>query len=252
VKKLTKAGLKLIAPARAFYGRSSPCPDGASPLNVYAEDVGCLIEHLKLDRFAVMTRNIGSQFGFEIMRAYPEKALGLLGVSPALPFNNDERTYAKADPYHRFLTSSAFYFPKLLELFVKAGQIYYSRVPPRIFIEKSFQTSAADHHLMDDPEIMAAMVQGLAHSGENGVKAFLHTYKDVGAHTYEMILQAEFPIVIMVGAEDKAPRKKLARALYKDGGIERFVSPKGVAEFLGHAAPDLVFEELYKMWTNYG
>jgi len=252
VKQLTEAGLKLIAPARAYYKRSSPCPPKTSPLEVYTQDIGHLITHLKLDRFVVMTRNIGSQFGFEIMRKYPGKARALLGVSPALPFDKDEAAYAKAEPYHRFLASASFYFPKLLELFVKAGQIYYSRVPPRVFIEKSFQSAAADHHLMDDPEIMAAMTQGLAHGGENGVKAFLHTYKDVRAHTYEMILNAGFPMTIMVGAEDQAPRFGIAEAMNRDNQSIKLKKIKGVADFIFQAQPETVFETLNDLWKEYG
>jgi len=251
VEQLKASRLKIIAPSRAFYQRSSPCPPKASPLQTYAEDVGHLISHLKLDRFAVMSRNIGSQFGFEIARQHREKVVGLLGLSPALPFK-DKDIYATAEPNQRFLASAAFYFPKLLELFTKAGQIYYERVPRRKFVEKSFPTSKADFPMMDDPEIMAAIVQGLGHSGENSVKAFLHSYKDVRAHTYEMLADFDCPIVVMIGSEDQAPRRKHADDLYKDGGITEIIEIEGVGELLHYSSPEAVFAALDRLWETHG
>lgn len=251
VRQLTACGLKIIAPARAFYQRSSPCPPKASPLETYAQDVGHLISHLKLDRFVVMSRNIGTQFGFEIARQHRDKVIGMLGLSPALPFK-DKATYATAEPNQRFLTSAAFHFPKLLELFAKAGLIYYQRVSARKFIEKSFPTSVADFPMMDDEEIMAAMAKGFAHSGDHGAKAFLHSYKDVRAHTYDMVAKFDGPIVIMNGSEDTSPRRKHADDLYKDGGISQIIEIEGVGEFIQFSSPKAVFAALDQLWETSG
>lgn len=252
VKKFTSDGFKIIAPSRAFYQRSSPCPSKASPLETYIQDVGHLIAHLELDRFAILSRNIGSMFGFEIARKYPKEVLGIVAVAPALPFNNNDAAYSDAEPNQRFLASAAFYFPKLLELFVKAGQIYYTRTPPRKFIEEACRTADADYHLMDDPEIMAAMTQGLAHSGTQGAKAFLHGYKDVRAHTYEMVRDFDCPKIVMIGAENKAPRCRIASDLYRDGGLTEVITLEGISEFICYAAPEAVFAALDRLWLEHG
>ena len=251
VKILKDKGLKMIAPSRAYYQRSSPCPPKVSPVDTYVRDVMELIAYLKLDRFLVLSRNIGATFGFELACQCPEKAFGFLSCAPSLPIK-DESHYINAEQNHRFLTAAALHFPKLLELFVHAGQVYYTRVPPRKFVEKSFQTAKADFHLMDDPENMAAITKGLAHSGQNGAKAFLNSLKDVRKHTYRAVCESKIPIHLIIGEEDRSPRASLVKDLYNDGGIDKLIKVKGVAEFLKFAVPELVADAMVEMWEQYG
>jgi hypothetical protein len=125
-------------------------------------------------------------------------------------------------------------------------------VPPRKFVEKTLRTASADFPLMDDPEIMAAITKGLAHSGQNGAKAFLNSYKDVRRHTYQTVCDAKIPIHLIVGEEDQSPRLSLAEDLYNDGGIEQLTIVKGVAELFNYATPESVADAMTEMWEQYG
>ena len=245
-KKVIENGLRIIAPARAGYFRSSLCPAGRSPVEQYAEDVRYLLADLDLERVTILARGMGAMFAFEIARRFPDLVSGMVLVAPELPFQTTEM-YENASPSHRFILTTTLKHPKLLELYISAARIYYKRANARLFVEKNFANAGTDFHLLDDLQIMESLQAGLDTTYAAGTKAILQSYQDVKDYSFDQLVACQTSSTTILGSSDASPRRAVAKRMVSAGAKMKLIELENVAEFCFCAKPDLIIEQLLAM-----
>lgn len=243
IGKLADSGLKLIAPARPGYFRSSICPDGQSPAEQYAQDALYLLSELGHDKCSILTRGMGAMFAYELAYELKHKIDGMVLIGPEIPFETED-VYQDVSPGHRFILAATLKYPKLLELYISAARIYFKRARTRAFIEKNFANAKADLHLLDDPHIMQALRAGLDATYASGTKAVLQCYQDVRNYRYDRVVACQTPATVVLGFSDASPRRAITKKMIADGAKLDLVELDDVAEFCFHAKPDLIISYL--------
>lgn len=248
ISKIVERGLKIIAPARPGYMRSSLCPDGKSPSVQYAKDVHHLITHLNLEKVTILARGMATQHAYEILFLNPDIVKGLLLITPEMPYKMSE-TYANLSPAYRFVLNTALSYPKLLELYIKAARIFYGRVSTREFIEKHYEGANADFHILDNAEIMEALKLGLDAAYASGTKAILQTLQDIKDYDYEQVLACKVPVTAIIAKSVGSPRRVILESLVASGAAIDLVELEDIAMFCFYIKPDLVLDRL-KAWAG--
>lgn len=97
----TECGIRLISPDRAGVGLSDPQP-GRTVLD-WAHDVAELLDHLDVDRFAVMGWSMGGQYAAAVGHALPHRVTRVAIIAGALPLT-EPGVFAELPAMDRFLT----------------------------------------------------------------------------------------------------------------------------------------------------
>lgn len=97
----TECGIRLISPDRPGVGMSDPQP-GRTVLD-WAHDVGELLDHLDVDRFAVMGWSMGGQYAAAVGHALRHRVTRVAIIAGALPLT-EPGVFEELPVMDRFLT----------------------------------------------------------------------------------------------------------------------------------------------------
>jgi pimeloyl-ACP methyl ester carboxylesterase len=97
----TETGIRLISPDRPGVGLSDPKPDRT--VLDWAHDVAELLDHLDVDRFAVMGWSMGGQYAAAVAHALRHRVTRLAIIAGALPLT-DPGVFEELPVMDRFLT----------------------------------------------------------------------------------------------------------------------------------------------------
>jgi pimeloyl-ACP methyl ester carboxylesterase len=85
-EEVAKAGLRILAPERPGYGKSSPNPK-ATAVSDWVSDVDVLADHLKLDRFHVIGVSGGGPFALACAALLPQRVMTATVISSPSPMD---------------------------------------------------------------------------------------------------------------------------------------------------------------------
>ena len=146
------AGLRVISPDRPGLGESSPAP-GRTTAD-WADDVAALLDHLDVDRVAVLGWSMGGQYALACAARIPDRVTRTVVVAGALPLD-DATTFGQLNAMDRRLTRLSEHHPHVArDVFGALGDVARHR-------------PAAWGHLSerDAPPDEAAALEALADRG---------------------------------------------------------------------------------------
>ena len=237
----TIRGLKIIIPARPYYGRSSPYPKNVNHLEQTADDFKYLLDHLGIEKAAFLSHTLGGIFGLEMATRYPETVAALVTLSPALP-HGDLGDEEKMPRHHRFLTGVVLKFPQLLEFVGRAGYKYYQRVGPKRFLYYIYGDIPCDVAVIEDPRYQDLLFRALEFGHGHKHRGYVAGYRHMPKDPIELCLNLPQRLHVIIGDSDKNTRVTRANYLQSLGADIDVVMAKNGADMLIYTHAELVID----------
>ena len=201
-------GLRVVAPVRAGYGRSSNMDRKADVVAVTRQDTVALLDHLAISRLPYVPQGNDMLWAVDLAAEYPERICEIVGICarPCLP---GDQHYARMAKWHRFFLSTAKHSPSLLDFTAKAAFALARRIGPRAMFTNMNKGSEADHRLMSDPvtqPIMHMAASEILFTDESdAAQAFaMETLATEADWSDRMHAAKDTPIWAINGAQDPA------------------------------------------------
>lgn len=150
--------VRLIAPDRPGFGLSDPMP--ARRYLDFAADVEALIDHLALDRVALVGVSGGGPYALASAAYMPARVTNVLLVSSVAPVAGPEATQGLERP-HRIIFGGGVRAPRLLRALTGIAGWAWRRHPDRMFERVVGMNLPADRPIMRRAEVRAALIAGL-------------------------------------------------------------------------------------------
>lgn len=158
-------GLRLIAPDRPGYGRSTHNPN-RTLLN-WTDDVGALADALKLEKFAVLGVSGGGPGALACAWKFPHRVTSAIVVASPVP-TNLPGVLIGISRVNRFFMSLARWWPWLSNLNVRFLASIIRRNPGRYIDTMQAKLHEVDKAVLARPEIRNILVTDFPHALRNG------------------------------------------------------------------------------------
>jgi pimeloyl-ACP methyl ester carboxylesterase len=158
-----EAGVRILSPDRPGLGDSTPAP-GRTTAD-WAADVAGLLDHLGIDRVAMLGWSMGGQYALACAARLGDRVTRTVVVAGALPLD-DPTTFAQLNPMDRRLTRLAQHHPHVArEVFVALGDV--ARHRPSAWVHLSERAAPPDEaaalEALPDPGIAHGAAVALSH-----------------------------------------------------------------------------------------
>lgn len=152
-------GIRIIVPVRPGFGHTTNVSDRSSLLTTIIEDTRAVLDQCTVDKCPIVSSGGDSFFAYHLVNAYPERFSAILNASAGFPVTLPAQ-YERMEKWHRFILANARYAPNVLPFLVKAGFSLAKRIGKRDFLSAVYAKSPADTAVINDPEIIEAMLTG--------------------------------------------------------------------------------------------
>jgi len=245
----TVKGLRIIVPARPFYGRSDAYPKNVDHPTQTAKDFIALLDHLNIQRALLVGQTLGGMYALALTRDFPERVSGIVSITPLLPHLTPEHS-SGMPKLHRFISDIIRKQPRLLNFIARAGTAYYRRVGPMKFLQHVFGDLECDVDIINDPVNQEALIRTLLFGSTHGHKGYVAGYSHMMLDTTDLMKKIPFPIYGIIGNQDKNTRMDRAKSLQDLGVDFKIITAKGGGELLIYSHPYLVIDTILKAWKT--
>jgi len=237
------AGFRMIIPARPYYGRSTPYPDGVVNYEQTTDDMIALMEHLGVARALLVSISSGGMFAGALIDAHPERCIGHVALAPAFAVESAEEE-AKMPKMYRFMNSVVKRHPRLLETFLKLGMAYHNRVGSVRYLHRILGDVPADLAVINDESNLDAIVRGLEFCGTHGHLGIFNDYKTILSDSNEAFMRTPFPTFTVIGTDDRNSRLLRTNRMIDAGGNIRKVMADHGGTLILYTHGDLVVQTM--------
>lgn len=249
VERAEQLGLRIIAPARPCYGRSTcPVDRVLDPVTI-AGDLAHLLDKLGIRQVAIICQVAGGITALAMAESHPERVAGLVLVTPLFPsasFTDD----GKLPFFHRFLANVTENHPSLLEFVCRSGMAFHNRVGTRNFLGKFAHDHPVDIALLDDPETFVDMVAGVRFCSTNGHRGFFSDYRYMPRDSMTRLLALDLPVIAIAGDGIDPQRHRTVTELVARHPQGEMVVAEGGGHYLHFSHPHLMSETLAMLWER--
>jgi len=246
---LIEKNLRMIIPARAFYGRSSPAPVGAVNYEQTTIDFDILLTRLGISKSVHLSQTLGGSYSLAYAAKHPRQVAALVGVSPMLPLGSaqDEKDMSK---FPRFISSIVHRHPKMLDFIVRSGTLYHKRVGSKRFLETIVCHTEPDKKIVNDLNNLDAIIRGFQFGSQHGTKAYLYDFRNFPPDASAKIMALACPTYVIIGTHDSRSRVARAEHLIKAGANMEIIMAEGGGNMLFFSHPALIADTLAKAWEQ--
>ena len=151
--------MRMIVPVRAGYGNSSPLPRHRDAFEVAISDMLELADHLRIDRFPFLAQCDDFHLAVATACAVPGRITRIIGLGAIMPAVTALH-YKRMTKWTRFIYANARYAPRVFPYIAMVFFQCARRLGPRRFMQVVMSDSKADLAVLDDNEILTAMLRG--------------------------------------------------------------------------------------------
>jgi pimeloyl-ACP methyl ester carboxylesterase len=188
VQKLTAAGYRLITPDLRGFGESD-APDGPYSMELFADDVVALLDHLHIPRAVVGGMSMGGYVLFSICERYPERLAGACFIT----------TRAAADDE----AGKARRLQLAQEVMKFGSQVVAEAFEKLLFAEAS---------LVERPKLVAEVYRWMTATDSRGLAGGLLAMRERRDYT-AFLPMLTVPALAIGAAGDRAAPPELSRAI---------------------------------------
>lgn len=229
-------GIRVIVPIRAGYGRSDLHPKGADHLTAVTLDYAAVLDHLGVERVAVLALGADLRFAANLALVLPGRVSGILGCAAWLPARGPA-PHARMSRWHRMIHTNARLAPKMLTFLVQAAFSLSRRMGKAPFLSACLSESPADLAAFAEPEVRDALLHGTEVCFGHRASAHEAVVRDsIGSsRDWSGPLKAcRVPVLLLQGDQDPMAPAETIRELAAD-------YPEVEVEFLSHTGQLLLF-----------
>lgn len=151
--------MRMIVPVRAGYGHSSPIPKRRDAYEVAIADMLALGDHLDIGRCPVLAFCDDFHLAVAMANEAGERITAIIGVGPTMPAVTAEH-YRRMPGWTRFIYVNARYAPRAFPYVTMAFFQCIRRLGPKRFMQTVVASSKADLRVLEDDEILTALLRG--------------------------------------------------------------------------------------------
>lgn len=210
--------IRVIVPHRAGFGRSDLHPKGVDYNDAVARDYLVVLDHLGLNRVAVLCQGADLRFACALSLVRPGLVTGILGCAAQLPLRHAAQ-YDRMDKWQRFILANARYAPKVLPFLVQAGYSLARRLGKEKFFTLVNGGSAADMKAFARPEIREAVLLGSEISLGAKIsahQAFTRECLSSEKDWSHLVQAVKVPVALLQGDQDPQTPVQTVRELMVD------------------------------------
>ncbi len=204
-----RANMQIVAPLRPGFGRTSIYEGASSDPYSFALEMEELLDHLRIDKAALMTVSSGLVHGLAAAQLMPDRFTSITASHPLLPVLGDEDLEG-TNGYNRLIPQTRLRFPQALRFMGKAGFAFVKTKGPEAFAKAVTRASAKDVEWVSRPNILPIIVEGLYVHQENG---YIGNYGDISfAEDWRpLLIDCPVPVRLVIGEHDRNVQWNAAR-----------------------------------------
>ena len=205
----SRAGLQVIAPLRPGFGRTTIYSGEASDPIAFAPEIAELLDHLKVERAAILTLRSGLVHALAAAQLMPGRFTKITAANPILPATC-VADLEGTNGYNLLIPKTRLHFPHALRFLCKAGFAYVTTKGPEAFAQAVVRDSPKDLEWVNRPEILPVIVGGLPVHREQG---YVGNYGDIAyADDWtDLLTQSPVPVRMVIGEHDRNVQWSAAR-----------------------------------------
>ena len=241
--ELHRRDIRLIAPERPHFGSAPGCGRAVRDMvGAIADDMLAVLDHLGLERVAVLGHMAGAVYAFGLAARAPTRVSRVVSVAGGVPIRSI-RQFKDMSRRQRTIAYSARFLPRALPVLLHAGvrQIQFGGV--RNFIEALYAHSPPDRAVLTRPDAAAAIENGVKFAVNQGYRGFeidsYHVVRDWSAYPEG----TRCPIDLVHGSADPvvsfASVEEFARGLGKRCRLHRI---DGAGQLILHDRPEFILD----------
>lgn len=246
-----QTGLRVIAPIRSGFGASTPLRGDQDRVQVFAEDILALMDHLGVRAAPFMVADEDMVYAARIFRLAPQRIQTVVGLAAFLPLTRTEQ-YERMANWHRFVLGTARYTPQLLPFVVQIAFSMARHLGKAEFVRRVYSGSPADVALTRNSRSFEAVDCGseiVLNEGFDAAKAYAQEISIVHRTDW----RPEFDrmcdgvsVMNIVGAEDQGILPETFEEYRQDYPKVDLVRVEGTGSFMFFERWDLVLDLLEK------
>ncbi len=237
------ARVRVISPLRPGFGKSSIDPSADGELDRFAARLKAMLDDQGIDRIQVMAENTGFIAASYTCALLGDRALGLVGVSPAVPLT--ERAFFKTmSRQQRNLYYIARYAPRLMPMIIRSIVAKCDSGFDEEWITEHFQDSPLDLELMEREEFKRAAREAYAVNYAVGVEGVTREFNATGRDWTPVLDRITCPITLTTGFASGQFGPDVLRKVAETRPNMRVEIIERAAYFVLHQRPDEVFRLL--------
>lgn len=196
----SRAGLQIIAPLRPGFGRTTIYDGESSDPMAFAPDVKELLDHLKVDKAAIMSVRSGLVHGLAAAQLMPQRFTSITAANPILPVLCDADLEG-TNGYNLLIPKTRLHFPHALRFLCKAGFAFVTAKGPEAFTKAVVRDSPKDLEWVSRTEVLSSIIAGQLVHREQG---YVGNYGDIAyADDWTHLLTgSSVPIRMVIGEHD--------------------------------------------------
>lgn len=192
-------GIRLIIPERPGVGLSCIAPN-MTLLN-WAEDVGQLLDQLKIERVHVAGLSSGAPHAAAFASILEHRTINLGIIAAQMPVDELPKG-VRIGTIHRFLTSAARIFPSMAHKQLESNYAKLLADPEKMLEEYKVKTNGADQLLHQDPAINSIRLQNIQDAAKRPsslyARELVRTFRPWGFKLSEL----KVPVILWHGKQD--------------------------------------------------
>ncbi len=204
-----KKGIRIIGPLRPGFGKTTVYPGEASEPRDFAPDVRALLDHLGIERVALVASSSGLVHGLAAAALMPERIASITACHPLLPVLEDADLEG-TNGYNYLLPHARLHFPASVKFLCKAGFAFVMRSGPAAFGKAVMRASAKDVEWITRPDILPVMVHGRRVHRDQG---HVGNFGDLNyrADWRPLLTECPVPVRLVIGIHDRNVQWAAAR-----------------------------------------
>lgn len=160
-----RLGLKIISMDRPGYGLSDHGPHYS--IIDLTEDISELVEHLGIEKFAVIGTSGGGPYGLAVAYKFPERVVGAVVVCGIAPLS--ESLMAKyMRPYYRGLILLTSLVPFVLNMVINKHAFQVNQYPDRVIEHLINKSPQCDREVLNIPSVRELAILTAKEAYRNG------------------------------------------------------------------------------------
>jgi len=209
VQLAKRYGIRIIGPLRPGFGKTTVYPGEASEPRDFAPDVRALLDHLRIERVALVASSSGLVHGLAAAALMPDRIASITACHPLLPVLEDADLEG-TNGYNYLLPHARLHFPASVKFLCKAGFAFVMRSGPAAFGKAVMRASPKDVEWITRPEILPVMVRGRRVHRDQG---HVGNFGDLNyrADWRPLLTDCPVPVRLVIGEHDRNVQWAAAR-----------------------------------------
>jgi|GEM_PF-1666904 len=240
-----RAGLRIIAPWRPFYGDTRGHGFGLSGLPHFAQNVRALLDQLQLDRVTGFATQAGAPYMFACAKASPARFERIVGAGAFLPVSGEEEM-AMIPLSHRLSIAAVRSAPTFARMYQRGMRASIGKGSFHRFIDNFYAGHERELAAVRSPELQSAFLRSATYALTGTIDGLIDTMQTWASDWSDLLVDRNVALTLIYGSHDANMPPKLVAAASKRLSLPDAIEIEDAGSFLLVDAPDRLADVLLR------